>query len=192
MPGPGGLPHGPASASTLGSKPCRSPPHTDPAQMLPTALHPLGPAVPKKLLKHQSQVASPPLQGSENRQLFLFTQPCWDHQFSKAGSHPSPSHPWPKPVVRVVHHKGIELSATLRPAKDSAHGHWSSKAASSKESPISCHPSRQCHTSKVGKDHSPSTALRQRSLQQPGRRGQRCVGIPAHPSCNTAQGKPSS
>lgn len=47
---------GPASTSTLGSKACRSPARTAPAQALPTASHPLGPAVPKKLLKHQSRV----------------------------------------------------------------------------------------------------------------------------------------
>lgn len=70
---------GPASASTLGSKSRRSPLHTVPAQILPTASHPLGPAVPRKLLKHQSRVASPPPQGSENGQLFLSTQPQWDH-----------------------------------------------------------------------------------------------------------------
>lgn len=41
--------------------------------MLPTAPHLLGSAMPEKLLKHQSQVANPPPQGSESRQLFLFT-----------------------------------------------------------------------------------------------------------------------
>lgn len=118
MPGLGALlhvvqpPHPP-----FGSKPCRPPPHTAPAPMLPTASHPLGPAVPKKLLKCQSWMASPP-QGSEDAKLFLSTQPQWDHQFSNAGAHPSPSHPWPKTVVRVVHHVGTELSATLRPAED--------------------------------------------------------------------------
>lgn len=76
--------------------------HTGPAHMLPTALYPLGPAVPGKLFKHQSQVENPPRQGSESRQLFLCSQPHRDPQCSKAGAQPSPSRPG---GVRRVGHK---------------------------------------------------------------------------------------
>lgn len=138
---------GPASTCTLGSKSCTCPPHSVPAPMLPTAPHPLGPAVPQKLLKRQFRVASPLPQGCENKQLFLFPQPQWDHQFSKAGAHPNPSHN-PKPVVRLSTSHGNRALC-----------HRSSKAASSKESPISCHPSRESCMSKEGKITAPAWLL---------------------------------
>lgn len=139
------------------------PPHSAPALMLPMA--PLGPAVPPKLLKRQSWVASPAPQGWEGTQLFLSPQPQGDHQFSKAGAPPGPSHN-PEAAVRVVPHMGTEL-----PATGAAKLHLPRKAPSPATQ-------RELHI-RGGQDHSSSLAPGQRSLQQPGRGGQRWGASPA-------------
>lgn len=140
----------------------------------------------KKLLKRQSQLTSPPPQGSENGQLFLSTQPQWDHQFSKVGLRLSPSHPWPKPVVRVVHHVGTELSATLRPAEHlsdcTASGAAKLHLPKQAPSPDARAESAACQRSQHGSQAEKPSTTRQRESETSG-----------HPSSShTARGKPSS
>lgn len=150
------------------------PPHSAPALMLPMA--PLGPAVPPKLLKRQSWVASPAPQGWEGTQLFLSPQPQGDHQFSKAGAPPGPSHN-PEAAVRVVPHMGTEL-----PATGAAKLHLPRKAPSP-----ATQTERAAHQRRTRSQLQPGSWAEKPSTAR--QRGSEMGGIS---SSNAAQGKPSS
>lgn len=81
----------------------------------------LSPAVLNTLLKLQPQVMSPPLEGFRSGKLLPSMQCWWNHQFSTAEAHPSPSHLWPKAVMKVLHSLGVETSQTVttRPTRTS-------------------------------------------------------------------------